>query len=187
MCSTLCQSAALRPSSLILIFKWVYGRSKHTWYLVTTFLSVVSESSIGNGKLPSLSCDLQPRFPLSHLQYHLGVSIQEQCFNWGSGQAFRTQATKEIGIEFEAVNAVTKRWWLGLHSMSVFPPTFLVDYFTGACMCFHCFKLGVLGFAIVRFSGGTNWFHRCPCFHWSFLLELDGYVFLDLNHSFHGF
>jgi hypothetical protein len=65
---------------------------------------------------------LQPRFPLSHLQYHLCVSIQEQCFNWGSGQAFCTQVTKEIGIEFEAVKAVTKCWWLGLHSMSVLPP-----------------------------------------------------------------
>jgi len=142
MCSTLCQSAALRPSSLILIFKWVYGRSKLTWYLVTTFLSVVSESSIGNGKLPSLSCDLQTRFPLSHLQYHLGVSIQEQCFNWGSGQAFRTQATKEIGIEFEAVNAVTKRWWLGLNSMSVFPPPFSCWLFY---RCLHVFSLLQIG------------------------------------------
>jgi hypothetical protein len=142
MCSTLCQSAALRPSSLILIFKWVYGRSKLTWYLVTTFLSVVSESSIGNGKLPSLSCDLQTRFPLSHLQYHLGVSIQEQRFNWGSGQAFRTQATKEIGIEFEAVNAVTKRWWLGLNSMSVSPPPFSCWLFY---RCLHVFSLLQVG------------------------------------------
>jgi hypothetical protein len=85
---------------------------------------------------------LQPRFPLSHLQYHLGVSIQEQCFNWGSGQAFRTQATKEIGIEFEAVNAVTKCWWLGLNSMSVSPPPFSCWLFY---RCLHVFSLLQVG------------------------------------------